>query len=271
MMVCGDGCCTVSLHRYALLYNRKPETHTTTGNSKETPPSARQHPFKIGSRVPVKLMFRYLVMVRKNVKGLPNNLDPILVNPLQALQDIAPAQEACVPARRLPRLAPHLVELDRLVRRRDDNAPLLRGARPPPPALDPLARGLVGPAGVGDGVQGADVADPGDGDHLAAVGPGEDGDAVRVLGLGVAEGRGDLATGGGPDQRGDLRLDGNGGERGARVGVEEMDGPVVGAAACGHEAPLPGAERDGFDGRAVQPFVPLAAIGDVEHQAVLAW
>lgn len=55
-----------------------------------------------------------------------------------------------------------------------------------------------------------------------------------------------------------LHVDGR--EAGAGEGVVEVDGAVVGAAAGGDEAALPGAEGNGFDGGAVEPFVLFAAL-----------
>ncbi len=81
-----------------------------------------------------------------------------------------------------------------------------------------------------------------------------------MLGLGVAERGCDFAAAGRPDQGGDLGLHVDGGEAGAGEGVVEVDGAVVGAATGGDEAALPGAEGDGFDGGAVEPFVLLAAL-----------
>lgn len=49
-----------------------------------------------------------------------------------------------------------------------------------------------------------------------------------------------------------------------------MNGAVVGAAAGCDEAPLPGAEGDCFDGGAMNPFMSLTALGDVEECATAA-
>ena len=83
-----------------------------------------------------------------------------------------------------------------------------------------------------------------------------------MFGLRIPERRGDLAPGFGPDERGDLGLDADGGQAGAGPGVEEVDGAVVGAAAGGEEAALPGAEGDCFYGGGVEPSVAFAAGGD---------
>lgn len=88
------------------------------------------------------------------------------------------------------------------------------------------------PTGVSDGVESAHVFLPRDLHDLSAFGPGEDGDAHGVVGVGVAEGCGDFAVRSGPEEGSDLGGDVDGGERGAREGVEEVDAAVVGSAAC---------------------------------------
>ena len=83
-----------------------------------------------------------------------------------------------------------------------------------------------------------------------------------MLRLGVAERGSDLAARGAPDQARHLGVDVDGGETGAREDVVEVDGAVVGAAARGEEAALPGTESDGLDGGGMEPFVTLGTFGD---------
>ena len=85
-----------------------------------------------------------------------------------------------------------------------------------------------------------------------------------MLWLRVTERRRNFPSSVRPDERGDLRLDTDGREAGPGVGMVEVDGAVVRAAAGGDESPLPGAKSDGFDGGAVDPFVSLAAFADVK-------
>lgn len=67
----------------------------------------------------------------------------------------------------------------------------------------------------------------------------------------------------------DLCLNINGCEAGAREGVVEVDGTIIRSAPSRKETRLPGAEGDGFDGCAVDPFVLLTAFTNAEN-AVLA-
>lgn len=83
-----------------------------------------------------------------------------------------------------------------------------------------------------------------------------------MLRLGVAERGSYLAAGGTPDQTRHLRVDVDGGETSSREDVVEVDGTVVGTAARGEEAALPGTESDGLDGGGVEPFVTLGTFGD---------
>ena len=91
-----------------------------------------------------------------------------------------------------------------------------------------------------------------------------------MLGLREAERRRDLALARVEDQAGDLGVAVDGGELGARQGVEEVDAAVVAAAAGGDERGLPWGEGDCFAGGVQGEGVFLFAGGDTKDFALAA-
>jgi len=162
------------------------------------------------------------------------------------------------------------MELDRLIARSDHNTALHSSASTPTPTLAlALPSSIIRPTRVRNRIQRSGIVTrERNGDELLALRVRKHGNAVRMVGLGVTERRGDFAARGAPDQGRDLGVDLDDVEEGAAGRVVEVDSAVVGAAACGDNVFAPGREGDGFDCRAVLPFVPVRALRVVCYRGV---
>lgn len=172
------------------------------------------------------------------------------------------------------------MKLDTLITARNNNTTLLLSSTPPPlplplPTTSTTSPLIIRPARKrnrpqrpppirrrGAGIPAnarTTIPTPGNTNNATPTGPRKHRDSDPVFRLRVAKGGADLALGPRPDQRCDLGEDIDEGEGGAGAGVEEVDLAVVGAAAGGEEAGLPGREGEGFDGGGVGEGVGLEA------------